>query len=185
MLRSTQLKTNTYFLYQKNPYKVLKYKHTHLSRRGATIKVKIENLKTGKILNLSLGSNEKFEEAEVEKKEMQFLYRKDRSFYFMDPQNFNQISISEDLIGNNNKFLKPTELVNVLFYQNEALGIDLPPSIMVEIVEAPPGVKGNSAVNVFKTGKTKNNLTVKIPLFIKPGDKIKIDTKTGEYLEKA
>lgn len=182
MLTATQLKNNTCFLYQGEPYKVLQYKHTHLSRRGADIKVKAKNLKTGSILTLNLGSNERFQEVKIEKKKMQFLYLEEELFYFMDPEIFEQVEISSKLIGNLGKFLKEGQLINVLFYQDEAIDLDMPASVVIEVAECDPGVKGNSATNIFKSALTKNGLKIKVPLFIKKGDGVKVDTRSGEYV---
>jgi len=184
MLTATQLKNNTCFLYKDGPYKVLKYKHTHLSRRGADIKVKAKNLKTGNILTLNFSSNERFEEVRIEKKKMQFLYLEGELFYFMDRESFEQVEISNKLIGSSARFLREGQLINVLFWQNEALALDLPVSIVVEISECDPGVKGDSATNIFKLALTKNGLKIKVPLFIEKGDKVKVDTRSGEYVER-
>lgn len=184
MLTATQLRNNTCFLYKGEPYKVLNYKHTHLSRRGADIKVKVRNLKTGKILTFNFGSNERFEEVVIRKREMQFLYQEGENFYFMDPKSFEQIEINKRLLDNSGRFLKEGELVDVLFWQEQPLGLDLPASIIGEIIECAPGVKGNSATNIFKTALTKNGLKIKVPLFVKVGDKVKIDTRSGEYIER-
>ena len=185
MLTATQLKNNICFLYQDKPYKVLRYKHTHLSRRGADIKVKAKNLKTGSIVNLNFGSNDRFEEVGIEKKNLQYLYQENQIFYFMDPKTFEQIEIKGEMLGNQSKFLKEGQTINVLFWQDEAIGLDMPASAVVELAECDPGVKGNSATNIFKSALTKNGLKIKVPLFIKRGDRIKIDTRTGEYLERA
>jgi elongation factor P len=185
MLNATQLKNNVCFLYQGDPYRVLKYKHTHLSRRGADIKVKAKNLKTGAIVNFNFGSSDRFEEVIIEKKKMQFLYGDGEDFNFMDPQSFEQIKISKKLIGQGGKFLKEGQGADILFWQNEPLDLDLPSSIIVEISQCDPGVRGNSATNIFKPAMTKNGLKIKVPLFIKQGDKIKVDTKSGDYVERA
>ena len=185
MLTATQLKNNTCFLYKNQPYKVLKYKHTHLSRRGADIKVKAKNLKAGSIVNLNFGSNDRFKEVEIKKKNLQYLYKENQIFYFMDPKTFEQIEISGVALGNHGKFLKEGQTINVLLWQNEAIDLDMPASVVVELIECDPGVKGNSATNIFKSALTKNGLKIKVPLFVKKGDKVKIDTRTGEYVERA
>lgn len=184
MLNATQLKNNICFLYQDSPYKVLQYKHTHLSRRGADIKVKAKNLKTGSIVNLNFGSNNRFEEVEIKKKNLQYLYQKDQIFYFMDPKTFEQIEINGEILGNQSKFLKEGQTINVLFWQDEVIDLDMPAAAVVELAECDPGVKGNSATNIFKSALTKNGLKIKVPLFVKKGDRVKIDTRSGEYIER-
>lgn len=184
MLSASQLRNNVCFLYQGDPCKVLNYKHTHLSRRGADIKVKVKNLKTAKILNLNFGSSDRFEKAEIDKRKLQFLYQQGETFYFMDPESFVQIEIDKKIIGDSGKFLREGESVDILFWQDKPLDLDLPVSIIVEIIEADPGIKGNSATNIYKSALTKNGLKIKVPLFIKVGDKVKIDTRSEEYLER-
>lgn len=185
MLQATQLKNNTYFEYEGNPFKVLKYKHTHLGRGGANIRVKAKNLKTGNIRNFNFGSNERFEEAVLEKREMQYLYKEDKTYYFMDPKTYEQIEVSRLNIESQGKYFKEGEGVNILFWQDQPLDIDVPASIVVEIAQCDPGVKGNSATNIFKQAIAENGLKLKVPLFIKIGDKIKVDTRSGEYIERA
>lgn len=185
MLSSTQLKNNTCFIHQDQPYKVLQYKHTHLGRGGANIKVKVRNLKSNNVLHLNFTANDKFEELSLEKKEMQFLYQDGGRLYFMDPKTFEQIDLDSRIIGQGIKYLKEQELINIIFWQDKVLDIDLPASIVVEIAECDPGLKGNSAVNMHKSALTKEGLKIKVPLFCQKGEKVKIDTSTGEYVERA
>jgi len=163
---------------------VLKYKHTHLSRRGADIKVKAQNLKTNSLVNLNFGSNDRFEEARIEKREMQFLYQQEASFYFMDGRTFNQIEIPGKIVGSTAQFLKEGEPVEILFWQDQPLEINLPAAIIFKIKSCDPGVKGNSAANIYKPAMAENGLKLKVPLFIKPGDRVKVDSRSGEYLER-
>ncbi|PIS09065.1 elongation factor P [Candidatus Beckwithbacteria bacterium CG10_big_fil_rev_8_21_14_0_10_34_10] len=184
MLNATQLKNNTCFLYQGKPFKVLDYKHTHLSRRGADIKVKAKNLIFGNVLNLNFGSNDRFEEALIEKRKLQYLYCDQESYFFMDPKTYDQVEISLKIIGSQGKFLNEGDQVNLFFFEGKAIDLDLPLSIIVEISSCDPGVKGNSAANLLKNAETKNGLKIKVPLFIKVGDKVKVDTRTSEYHER-
>lgn len=185
MLDAARLRNNTLFEYDKEPYRVLKFKHTHLGRGGANIRIKAKNLKSGVTRSFNFGANDKFEEVNVVKKKMQFLYSQDGSYVFMDPTSFEQQEIDSEIIGQMGKFLKEGEDVNVLFWQDEVLDLDMPASVDVEIAQTAPGVKGNSATNMFKPATTTNGLQVKVPLFIKQGEKIRVDTRTGEYIERA
>jgi len=185
MLSASELKNNTCFLYHEIPYKVLKYKHTHLGRGGAHIRVKVKNLRTDNVLHLNFTSNDRFEEVVLEKKPMQYLYLEAGSFYFMDPKSFEQLAVSSKTLGNSGQFLKEGETVDIMFWEDEALDIDLPPSVVVEITECDPGVKGNSVSNMYKPAMTKDGLKIKVPLFCQKGEKVKVDTRTGEYLERA
>jgi elongation factor P len=184
MFQATDLRNNTCFLYKGEPYRVMQYKHTHLSRRGADIKVKAKNLINGAVLNLNFGSNDRFGEVNLVKKKMQFLYQDEGNFCFMDPDNFEQIGIFKKIIGEQGKFLKEGENFNILFWEDKALGLDMPPSMVFEVVNCDPGVKGDSATNIYKNAQLINGVTLKVPLFIKVGNKIKVDTRRGEYLRK-
>jgi len=185
MLTATQLKNNTYFLYQGEILRVLKYKHTHLGRGGANIRIKARNLKTGKVRSFNFGSNDRFEEANLEKKKLQYLYQDGEKYYFMDSKTFSQHKLDKKTVGATAKFLKEGEEASVLFWQDKPLSLELPASIIVEIKSCDPNAKGNSSVNVFKNAQTKTGLNIKVPLFIKPRDKVKIDTRTGEYIARA
>lgn len=184
MLSATQLKNNTYFEYQGDPFIVLKYKHTHLGRGGANIRVKAKNLKTGSVRSFNFGSNDRFDEVILEKKEMQYLYLDNDNLLFMDPRSFEQIEVSKKILGEQYKFLTEGQMAIVLFWQEKPLDIDMPVSVELEVAESAPGVKGNSATNIFKPATLINGLNVKVPLFINKGDKIKVDTRTGEYIER-
>jgi len=184
MLSATDLRNNSYFIYQEEPYKVLHYKHTHLSRRGADIKVKAKNLQNGAIKNFNFGSSDRFQEADIKKKELQFLYKQEDNFFFMDPNSYQQIELKKTVIKNKGNFLKEGEKVEVVLWKDKALDINLAPSVVLKVKDCPPGVKGNSATNVFKTASLGNGLKVKVPLFIKKGERIRVDTRSGEYLER-
>jgi len=184
MLQAADLRNGVYFLFNKQPFKVLEYKHTHLSRRGADIKVKARNLVSGNIKTFNFGSNQRFEEARVIKREMQFLYNQGEDFYFMDPQDYSQLKVGEKLIGEDKRFLKEGQKVDLLFWQEKPLRLELPVSVVVKINSCPPGVKGDSATASFKPAVADNGLKVKVPLFIKKGDRVKVDTRSGDYVER-
>jgi len=184
MLNATDLRNNTCFLYHGEPYSVLHYKHTHLGRGGANIKVKAKNLLNGAILNLNFGSNDHFEEVSLTKKKMQFLYKEGENFYFMDPESFEQTNILKKIIGDQGKFLKEGENFEILFWEEKAIDLDLPASLVFEVTKCDPGVKGNSVSNIYKNAQISNGVVLRVPLFINVGDKIKVDTRTGKYLKK-
>lgn len=184
MLNATDLRNNTCFLYKGEPYRVLQYKHTHLGRGGANIKVKAKNLLNGIVLNLNFGSNDHFEEVGLTKKKMQYLYHEGENFYFMDPKTFEQIEISKKIVGDQGKFLKEGEIFEVLFWEDKAIDLEMSTSLVFEVIKCDPGVKGDSASNIYKNAQLANGMTLRVPLFIKVGDKIKVDTRTGEYIKK-
>jgi elongation factor P len=184
MLTATQLKNNIYFEYEKEPYRVLKYKHTHLGRGGANIRIKAKNLKTNSIKSLNFGSSDRFYEVDLQKKPMQYLYQEGNNLMFMDPDSFEQIEVDKKILGEQFRFLNEGQTVAVMFWQDKPLDIDLPIAVVLEVKESAPGIKGNSATNIFKSAVLSNGLSLKVPLFIKEGDKVKVDTRTGQYLER-
>lgn len=184
MISVTNLRQGTFFEENDVPFEVLKYTHSKIGRGTANIKVKIRNLKTGALNERTFISGAKVAPAELEKKEAQFLYQDAKSYYFMDSVGFEQFSLVQNILGNKAKFLKEGEKVKILFYQGKPLSIELLLKIKLKVVEAPPGIRGNTSTNIFKEVVLENKMTVKAPLFIKTDDIIVVDTRTGEYLRK-
>jgi len=194
MIEATNLKAGITFLKDGKPYKVLKYTHTKIARGGGTVKLSVRNLESGKIENKTFNSNARVDDIQTSKKPLQFLYQYATNASFMDSRTFEQIEIPLKILGEQIKFIKEGSEVNVLFWSPstssgqasdmEALSVDIPPKVTLKVKETVPGVKGDSATNVFKSAVLENNLELKVPLFIKTGDKINVDTKTGEYVER-
>ena len=192
MVAATALKNGFTFLMDGKPYQVVKYEHQKLGRGGATVKLSMRNLKNGAFEQKTLSSNIKVEEITTTKKELQYLYSDGEVASFMDPKNYDQVEISLDVIKDQIAYIKEGESVNVMFWDNpskdsgqaEALSVEIAPKVTLKVAETDPGVKGNSASNVYKSAKLENGLDVKVPLFIKVGEKIRVDTRTGEYVER-
>lgn len=185
MIIATNLKNGTTFLMNGKPYQVVKYAHQKIARGGGTVKLSIRNLETGNLEKKTLNSSAKVEEATTVKRPLQYLYKDDASVYFMDPRNYEQIEIPLAMAKDQIVFIKEGESVDVLFWDNKALSIGLPAKVVLAVKDTVPGVKGNSATNIFKPATLENGLKLKVPLFIKKGNKIRIDTRTGEYVERA
>jgi len=185
MLPVTSLKNGTIFQENGQPFLVIKYEHKKLGRGKANIKIKARNIKTGALLERTFISGAKVEEAMVEKKTLQFLYFEGENAIFMDPVSFEQVEVAKEVFDGQKKFMQEGEKVEVLFFEGEAVSVELPLSLVLKVTETGPGVKGNSATNIFKPATLENGLQTKVPLFIKVGEKIKVDTKNGEYVERA
>ena len=185
MISSTDLKNGTTFLSDGKPYRVVKYSHIKIARGGARVKVTARNLETGSVEDKTFSSNVKVEDISTIKKRLQFLYVDGDNVVFMDPGSYEQVEIALSTVKNELLFIKEGEKVDVLFWDDKALSVDIPPKVELEVVETDPGVKGNSASNVYKPAKLENGLSLKVPLFIENGDKIRIDTRTSEYVERA
>lgn len=185
MITVTDLRAGTIFEESGNLYQVLSYEHIKMGRGSANIKVKVKNIKSGSTTEKSFINGAKVADVQVQKKDLQYLYKDSDYAYFMDPLSFEQYSIPLKTVGSDFYYLKEGESYNISFLGQEALSINLAPKMVFIVTETAPGVKGNSATNVFKDALLENGLTVKVPLFIKDGDKVRVDTRTGAYTEKA
>lgn len=184
MFGVTDLRAGTTYQEDGQYFMVISYEHIKMGRGSANIKLKVRNLKTGAITDKSYINGAKVQKAEVAKKDMQYLYKDDDNVYFMDPQTYEQVSLNIKLIPDH-IYLKEGEEFNVSFLDGEALSVQLPPKMTFRVVDTAPGAKGNSVSNVFKDAVLENGLNTKVPLFIDVDELIRVDTRTGEYCEKA
>ncbi len=189
MIGVTELRAGTAFRLDNQLWVVVKYEHVKMGRGTATIKIKARNLESGSVVEKSFISGAKVEEANTMRREMTFLYADGDNVVMMDPQSYEQFMIPQSLLEDEMVYLKEGENVVVLMVNEEdgarALTIDLPPKMTFVVAEADPGVKGDSAANMLKKAKLENGMEVKVPLFIKVGERIRIDTRTGNYVERA
>jgi elongation factor P len=180
----TDLRAGACFFHQGKIYRVIAYKHTKLGRGQANIKVKVKNLTTGAIVDKSFLSSQKVEEANLTRKQVIFLYQDHGRFYFMEEGSFEQFFLPHKVVGEKERFLKEGLKLSILFWQDSPLFLELPKSLEFKVVETGPKVKGNSAVNIYKKAKLENEMIVSVPLFIDVDEVVKIDTRTGEYVER-
>jgi len=167
------------------PYYVVEYQHFKMGRGKANIRTKMKHIKTGAVIEKVFGSNDSFKRPELENRKMQFLYENGGEYAFMDSTTFDQISIPADNIGDARWYLLDNEEYTVLFLDNEAISVDLAASVILEVVQTEPSAKGDTVTNITKPAKLQTGLEVKVPPFVKEGDKVKVDTRTGEYIERA
>lgn len=185
MIAATDLRSGVTFLSDNKPYRVIKYNLIKMGRGGATVRVTARDLLSGTVEDKTFSSNVKVEEVVTSKRKLTFLYSDAKVATFMDPETFEQVEIPFEVISSELPYIKEGETADILFWGDKPLSIDIPPKVTLRVVETAPGVKGNSATNVFKPAKLENGLEVKVPLFIKSGDLIRVDTRTGEYVERA
>ena len=181
----TDLKGGVAFLHYGKPYQVVKYNLIKLGRGSATVRVTARNLETGGTEEIAYQSNTNVEEANTDKRKLQYLYKDASMAYFMDSVSFEQIEIPLAVLGDQIAYIKDGDNVSVLFWEDKALSVDLPPKVVLKVIETDPGVKGNSASNIYKPAVLENGLKTKVPLFIGTGESIRVDTRTGEYIERA
>lgn len=167
------------------PYYVVDYQHFKMGRGKANIRTKLKHIKTGAVVEKVFSSNDSFKPPDMESRKMQYLYENSGNYAFMDSETFEQHEIPADNIGDSRWYLIENEEYKVLFLDGEVISVDLPASVILDVVETEPSVRGDTVSNVTKPAKLSTGLEVKVPPFVKEGDKVKVDTRTGEYLERA
>lgn len=148
------------------------------------MRVTARNLIDGSVEDKTFSSNVKVEEVLTSKRKLNFLYSDSNSAFFLDPVSFEQMEIPVGVIEDEIHYLKEGDSVDVLFWEDKPLSVSIPPKVVLKVVDTSPGVKGNSATNVYKPAKLENGLDIKVPLFINKGDLIRVDTRTGDYVER-
>jgi elongation factor P len=166
------------------PYTVVEFQFVKPGKGAAFTRTKVKNLLTGAVLERNFRSGEKFEPANVETKTMQYLYKDADTFVFMDTTTYDQVQIPETTVGEQALFMPENINVEVLFFHDRAVGVTLPNFIEQKIMETDPGFRGDTATGSTKPAKISTGATVNVPLFISVGDVVKIDTRSGEYLER-
>ena len=163
---------------------VVEFQHVKPGKGAAFVRTKYKNVMTGAIREESFNPTAKFEQAFVERKDMEYSYNDGDLYYFMDMETYDMLPISKDMLGNAFKFVKENMSCKVMSYKGSVFGVEPPNFVELEVTETDPGFKGDTATNVTKPATVETGAEIKVPLFINPGDKIKIDTRTGEYLER-
>jgi len=172
-------------LVDNEPYYVVSYQHFKMGRGGANIRTRLKHIKTGAVVEKVFSPNDNFKPPDIERRKMQYLYEDGGQFTFMDSQTFEQVSVPVDNLGDAKWYLLENEEYSVLFLVNQAISVDLAASVILEVIQTEPSARGDTVSNVTKPAKLQTGLEVKVPPFIKEGDKIKVDTRSGEYLERA
>ena len=167
-----------------SPFVMIYFQHVKPGKGGAFVRTKLKNLLSGKVIDRTFRSGEKIDEADIEERKMQYLYLDGEDLVFMDNTTYDQIPVSDEVVGDARRFLKENTDVGVLFWRGKPVNIDLPPFIDALISHCDPGIRGDTASNVTKPATLETGATVQVPLFIKEGETIRVDTRTGEYSER-
>ncbi|HLG21651.1 MAG TPA: elongation factor P [Candidatus Manganitrophaceae bacterium] len=167
-----------------DPYSIVEFQHVKPGKGGAFVRTKLKNLKTGNLLERTFRSGEKFNEPDLVEREMQFLYAQGEEYHFMDADTYEQLFVTAQQLGGSKDFLKENMIMKILFYQGKPLTVDLPLFVELKIVETAPGIRGDTATGGTKSAKLESGATVKVPLYIEEGTIIKVDTRSGAYVER-
>lgn len=184
MLSITDLKTGTKISLDKDPYIVVSYYHSKMGRGGAVVKTKLKNLRTGSTIDKTFQGADKVDEADLSKKAATYLYTDADGANFMDTETYDQFSLPADKIADQRQFLIENSDVDILYYDNEPLAVELPIKMTFKVVSAPPAVRGNTASAVTKRVTLETGAIVDAPAFINDGDFLVIDTRDGKYVER-
>jgi elongation factor P len=167
------------------PFTIVYFQHVKPGKGGAFVRTKVKNLRTGRVLDRRFRAGEKVPEAEVDDRRMQYLYQDGDQLVFMDAETYEQTPFSLTQVGDARKYLKENLDVDVLFWRGQPIDIELPAFVEAEVVQCEPGVKGDTASGSTKPATLETGAVVQVPLFIKEGEKVRVDTRTGEYVERA
>jgi len=184
MISTNDLKRGTTLKINQDLFSVVEFQHVKPGKGGAFVRTKLRNVRKGTVIDKTFRAGEKVENVRLEKRAMQYLYDEGDALVFMDTETYEQESILKEAIGDAIRFLKEEDVVNITMYEEEPVSIEPPASVILKVTYAEPGAKGDTATNVLKPVKVETGAEVRVPLFINEGDMIKINTETGEYIER-
>ena len=184
MTAISEFRTGKAIRFNNDIWIIVEFQHVTPGNWRAMVRTKLKNAKTGRVIDNTFRMTDDIEEVRLDEKQMQYLYEADGNLHFMDTETYDQTFISSELLGEQIKYLKEGDMVKILFNEGAAMTAELPNFIVFKVIQADPGVKGDSATNIQKFCTIETGAKIQVPLFIKENDEIKIDTRTGKYLER-
>ena len=166
-------------------FNVIEFQHVKPGKGGAFVRTKLKNQRTGAVIERTYRADEKLEQAIIDKREMQFLYRDGGEYVFMDTRSYDQLQVETGLLGDANNYLKEGDDAVLEFFGDEIIGVELPAAVELTIAETEPGLQGDRVSGARKPATLETGLVIQVPLFVNPGEKVKVDTRTAEYLTRA
>jgi len=185
MVAASDFRNGLTFDMDGNVFQVVEFQHVKPGKGAAFVRAKIRNVMSGSIVERTFNPSDKFENARIDRKEMQFSYKEDELYFFMDNETFDMIPINASSVGDALKFVKENETCKILTYKEKVFGIEAPIFVELLVIDTEPGFKGDTATGATKPATVETGAMVKVPLFVNIGDKIKIDTRTEEYMARA
>ena len=185
MVTAGDFRNGVTFEYEGNVLQVVEFQHVKPGKGAAFVRTKCKNVKTGSVVERTFSPTEKFENAQVDRREMQYLYTDGDLYYFMDMETYEQMPIGQDKLDDNFKFVKEEMMCKIVSYKGDIFAVEPPMFVELEVTDTEPGFKGDTAQGATKPATLETGATIKVPLFIEIGEVLRIDTRTGEYLERA
>ncbi len=184
MITAGDFRNGITFEFEGNVYQVVEFQHVKPGKGAAFVRTKMKNVMTGGVVERTFNPTEKVEPARIERKEMEYLYEDTGLYYFMDQETYEQTPLSADQLGDALKFVMENMTVKILSYKGNVFAVEPPTFVELTVTETEPGVKGNTATNVTKPATVETGATITVPMFVNEGDRIRIDTRSGEYMER-
>lgn len=184
MIQAGDFRKGTTFEMDGDVWQIIDFQHVKPGKGAAFVRTKIRSVMTGSNRDMTFNPNEKYEEARIETREMQYLYNDGTLYYFMDPESYEQLPIDKVSVEEAILYIKENDMATIKFFKGKAFQVYPPNFVELEITQTEPGIKGNTATGATKPATVETGATVNVPLFVNEGDKIKIDTRTGEYLSR-
>ncbi len=164
---------------------VIEFQHVKPGKGAAFVRTKLRNVITGAVVEKTFSPTDKYQDARIDRKEMQYLYNDGDLYYFMDMESYEQVPLGVDIIGDSLKFVKEEMICKINSYKDKVFAVEPPMFVELDIIDCEPGVRGDTATGATKNATVETGAVIRVPLFINQGDKVRIDTRTGEYLERA
>ncbi|HHW31759.1 MAG TPA: elongation factor P [Clostridiaceae bacterium] len=184
MISAGEFKNGITFDMDGQVYQVVEFQHVKPGKGAAFVRTKLKNIVTGATIEKTFAPTDKMPKAHIDRRDMQYLYNDGELYYFMDTETFEQLPLSSEQIGDHLKFVKENMIVKILSYKGNIFGIEPPTFVELEVTHTEPGFKGDTATGTTKPATVETGATIKVPLFVNEGDIIRIDTRTGEYIER-
>ena len=170
--------------YDNGVYQILEFQHVKPGKGAAFVRTKLKDIKNGGVVETTFRPTEKFPQAHIDRRDMQYLYNDGDLYYFMDTESYDQISLPKEEIGDSLKFVKENEMVKICSHNGDVFAVEPPLFVELEVTDTEPGLKGNTATGATKPATLETGAEIQVPLFVNTGDKLQIDTRTGEYLKR-
>ncbi|MCR4868112.1 elongation factor P [Lachnospiraceae bacterium C10] len=184
MVTAGDFKNGVTIEYENGVYQILEFQHVKPGKGAAFVRTKLKDVKNGGVIETSFRPTEKFPQARVDRKDMQYLYNDGDLFYFMDTETYDQVALPPEDIGDSLKFVKENEMVKICSVQGDVFAVEPPLFVELEVTETEPGIKGNTATGATKPATLETGAEIQVPLFVNTGDVLQIDTRTGDYLKR-
>ncbi|MCI5839836.1 MAG: elongation factor P [Peptoniphilaceae bacterium] len=184
MISANDLRKGTTFEYDNDVYQIVDFQHVKPGKGAAFVRTKIKSVMDGTVKDVTFNPNDKFQEARIATKEMQYLYSDGELYYFMDTETYEQIPVEKEGVEDAIKYIKENDMATIRFYKEKPFEVNPPNFVELRVEKTEPGVKGNTATNVTKPATVETGAEIQVPVFVNEGDIIKIDTRTGEYLSR-